>query len=277
MGFLKNLLTNIKTTKRVSTVQMVQERGNGFYSYNGKMYQSDIVRACIRPKIKAIGKVSRTVDRALTELMANYGTPEAKIRVIPNSVDFRRFDPDNLDQAFIAEKRREWGIREGDHVVMAIGRITPVKGLEELIRNFSTLTSGEDAASPLKLVIVGGADKHHQKYLDSLKKLAKDLRRETGDVIFAGGQSKIPECIAIADEIVSGNVTKPETFGLSVVEAYAMNKPVRVTRRFGGVAEVMDAVERSGCATLREAVIKLYGTDKFAERTLTVYREVCRA
>ena len=47
--------------------------------------------------------------------------------------------------------------------------------------------------------------------------------------------------------------------------------------RFGGVAEVMDAVERSGCATLREAVIKLYGTDKFAERTLTVYREVCRA
>ena len=219
-----------------------------------------------------------TPSRFLADyLKANYGTPEAKIRVIPNSVDFRRFDPDNLDQAFIAEKRREWGIREGDHVVMAIGRITPVKGLEELIRNFSTLTSGEDAASPLKLVIVGGADKHHQKYLDSLKKLAKDLRRETGDVIFAGGQSKIPECIAIADEIVSGNVTKPETFGLSVVEAYAMNKPVRVTRRFGGVAEVMDAVERSGCATLREAVIKLYGTDKFAERTLTVYREVCRA
>ena len=49
MGFFKNLLTNITTTKRVSTVQMVQERGNGFYSYNGKMYKSDIVRACIRP------------------------------------------------------------------------------------------------------------------------------------------------------------------------------------------------------------------------------------
>ena len=40
MGFFKNLLENITTTKRVSTVQMVQERGNGFYSYNGKMYQS---------------------------------------------------------------------------------------------------------------------------------------------------------------------------------------------------------------------------------------------
>lgn len=58
MGFFKNLITNIQTSRRVSTVQMVQERGNGFYSYNGKLYQSDIVRACIRPKIKAVGKLT---------------------------------------------------------------------------------------------------------------------------------------------------------------------------------------------------------------------------
>lgn len=36
---------------------MVTERGNGFYSWNGKLYQSDIVRACIRPKVKAVGKL----------------------------------------------------------------------------------------------------------------------------------------------------------------------------------------------------------------------------
>ena len=58
MGFFKNLIANIQTSRRVSTVQMVQERGNGFYSYNGKLYQSDIVRACIRPKIKAVGKLT---------------------------------------------------------------------------------------------------------------------------------------------------------------------------------------------------------------------------
>lgn len=213
-------------------------------------------------------------------LKANYRITDEKIRIIPNPVDAERFDPAKLDQAFIAEKRREWGIREGDHVQMAVGRITPVKGLEGLIENLRS------QISEFKLVIVGGADKRHQGYLSSLKALASTLNlspdrssqpSQLTSVIFAGPQEKIPECIAIADEIVSGNVTKPETFGLSVVEAYAMNKPVRVTRRFGGVAEVMDAVERSGCATLREAVIKLYGTDKFAERTLTVYREVCRA
>ena len=207
-------------------------------------------------------------------LKANYGTPESKIRVIPNAVDTKRFDPDNLDQAFIAGKRREWGIREGDRVLMAIGRITPVKGLEELIRNLSSLTSGEDAASPLKLVIVGGADKHHLKYFESLKKLASTvhLHLSPSPIIFAGPQEKIPECIAIADEIVSANTTKPETFGLSVVEAYAMNKPVRA-KRFGGVAEVMEAVEKAGKSTLREAVIALYGQDLQAERTLAAYRE----
>lgn len=83
MGFLKNLFANIGT-KRVSTVQMVQERGNGFFTYNGKMYQSDIVRACIRPKIKAIGKLTakhirETITAQTQKLTVN---PEPYIRFL---------------------------------------------------------------------------------------------------------------------------------------------------------------------------------------------------
>ncbi len=37
--------------------KMVTERGNGFYSFDGKFYKSDIIRACIRPKVKAVGKL----------------------------------------------------------------------------------------------------------------------------------------------------------------------------------------------------------------------------
>lgn len=212
-----------------------------------------------------------TPSRFLADyLKQHYGTPEEKIRVIPNPVDTARFDPDNLDQAFIAEKRRAWGIAAGERVVMAVGRVTPVKGLDGLIRDFAKRGGRE------KLVIVGGADKHHLAYLASLKALVASLfpGNPAPPVVFAGPQEKIPECIAIADEIVSANTTKPETFGLSVVEAYAMNKPVTVARRFGGVAEVMAAVEGAGCDSRRAAVLKLYGTDVFAARTLAVYREV---
>ncbi|MDD3369406.1 MAG: phage portal protein [Lachnospiraceae bacterium] len=37
--------------------KMVTDIGNGFYSWDGKLYKSDIVRACIKPKTKAIGKM----------------------------------------------------------------------------------------------------------------------------------------------------------------------------------------------------------------------------
>ena len=35
---------------------MITDEGSGFYSWNGNLYQSDIVRAAIRPKARAIGK-----------------------------------------------------------------------------------------------------------------------------------------------------------------------------------------------------------------------------
>lgn len=38
-------------------VAMVTTYGENFYSWNGKLYESDIVRACIRPKAKAAGKL----------------------------------------------------------------------------------------------------------------------------------------------------------------------------------------------------------------------------
>ena len=36
---------------------MITEKGNGYYAWGGKLYHSDIVRSCIRPKTRAIGKL----------------------------------------------------------------------------------------------------------------------------------------------------------------------------------------------------------------------------
>ncbi len=60
MGILtrmKNFFTG-KPDKIVSRIRMVSEASPGFYAWNGKLYQSDIVRACIRPKTQAIGKIT---------------------------------------------------------------------------------------------------------------------------------------------------------------------------------------------------------------------------
>ena len=64
--------------------KMVTERGNGFYVWNGNVYQSDIVRACIRPKVKAVGKL---VGKHIRETITKDGkkldvNPEPYIRFL---------------------------------------------------------------------------------------------------------------------------------------------------------------------------------------------------
>lgn len=60
--------------------QLMNDRGNGFYSWNGKLYQSDIVRACIRPKVKAVGKlVAKHIRTSVTP------SGETKIQVNPDA------------------------------------------------------------------------------------------------------------------------------------------------------------------------------------------------
>lgn len=41
-----------------SRYKMITTWGESFYSWDGNMYRSDIIRACIRPKVKAIGKLA---------------------------------------------------------------------------------------------------------------------------------------------------------------------------------------------------------------------------
>ena len=42
--------------KVVSRVELMTDHGDGFFAWNGKIYESDIVRSAIRPKARAIGK-----------------------------------------------------------------------------------------------------------------------------------------------------------------------------------------------------------------------------
>ncbi len=64
MGLFNKKSTD--TTEK-AVYKMIVDCGNGFYAWNGKLYKSDIIRACIKPKTKAIGKavakhIRRTVD-----------------------------------------------------------------------------------------------------------------------------------------------------------------------------------------------------------------------
>lgn len=60
--------------------EMVTDKGNGFYMWNGKLFQSDIVRSCIRPKAKAVGKlVAKHIRKDQAGIKVN---PEAYLRFL---------------------------------------------------------------------------------------------------------------------------------------------------------------------------------------------------
>lgn len=54
MGILDKLFN--REEHLISRYKLITEQGEGFYSYNGNLYSSDIVRSCIRPKAQAVGK-----------------------------------------------------------------------------------------------------------------------------------------------------------------------------------------------------------------------------
>lgn len=49
--------TKMENATQQDQFKMVTTWGEYYYSWNGKLYESDIIRACIRPKAKAIGKL----------------------------------------------------------------------------------------------------------------------------------------------------------------------------------------------------------------------------
>ena len=67
-------------TVTVSKYKMITDEGEGFYAWNGNLYQSDIVRAAIRPKARAIGK---TVGKHIRETIKPDGSKDVKINPEP--------------------------------------------------------------------------------------------------------------------------------------------------------------------------------------------------
>lgn len=63
-NFIVKKLANVTTG---SAFKMITETGNGFAAWNGAVYDSDIVRSCIRPYAKAIGKLQAKHVRRLNQ------------------------------------------------------------------------------------------------------------------------------------------------------------------------------------------------------------------
>ena len=75
MGLLARIRSAF-SNKSVAGVELMTQVGNNYISWSGTIYQSDIVRSCIRPKVKATGKL---VAKHLREVLDDEGHTDLKV------------------------------------------------------------------------------------------------------------------------------------------------------------------------------------------------------
>lgn len=80
MGLLEKMFGRKPKEKVTTRFEMISEEGEGFYSWDGGLYKSDIVRSCIRPKAKATGKlIAKHIRDNSNEFKIN---PDPQLRFI---------------------------------------------------------------------------------------------------------------------------------------------------------------------------------------------------
>ena len=164
------------------------------------------------------------------DVISLYNASPHKVEVIPAGVNLDMFSPVEQDYA-----RHELGIEE-ENIILYVGRIEPLKGIDILIRAVPLL----ECANDLRVMIVGGNPSGDTE-MERLKTIAEELG--IGDsVTFTGPvpQDRLPTYYSAADIYVLPS--HAESFGLAALEAMACGTPV-VVSRVGGLKTFVDNAE----------------------------------
>ena len=172
--------------------------------------------------IASVDRVICATEQERSQIGQLYAAAPDKVTVIPLGVDLERFQPQDKDAA-----REKLGL-DAQRIVLFVGRIEPLKGVDILINATAMLDSDVDCS-----VLIVGGDEVSDGQLAQLR----DLSREQGvenRVAFVGAvdRDKLPLYYNAADVCVVPS--HYESFGLVAVEAMASGVPV-VASRVGGL------------------------------------------
>ncbi len=217
------------------TVQMYHTMAHLKNAVATDAHRETILRLQIERRLVEIsdGLIAANPDER-KEMIHKLGAPSDQIHLVPPGVDLELFQPHDPEQA-----RAELDLPDGP-IVLFVGRIDPVKGIDTLFAGFKRLLDQRDwAGAEPTLVFVGGElDDSGESPIfgDALQKLQQEAR-ELGiesQVLFRGSQTRerLPLYYSAAD--VCTVPSRYESFGLVAVEAMACGTPI-VASRVGGL------------------------------------------
>jgi glycosyltransferase involved in cell wall biosynthesis len=177
-----------------------------------------------------------TVSYAMKEELVTLGFPKDKIQVAYNGVDAQKYNPEEVTAEQILKIRSLYGIKDDELMILFIGRLVGVKGVDKLIMALPHILQKIPKA---KLVILGLGDLQ-----DYLTNLVNHMR--LNDYVkfrfeFIPEEERILH-YAACDVAVFPSLYEP--FGIVVLEAMSMERPVVVGA--AGVSGMREIVIPSG-------------------------------
>jgi len=161
-----------------------------------------------------------TVSYAMKDELIKLGFPKEKIHVCYNGVDPQKYNPETANAEQIKKVRDLYGIKDDELMILFVGRLVGVKGVDRLIMAMPHILQKIPNA---KLVIVGLGDL--QDYLANLVKTIKLHDSVKFRFDFISEEERILH-YAACDVAVFPSLYEP--FGIVVLEAMSMKRPVVV-------------------------------------------------
>jgi len=240
-----------------------------------------------------------TVSYSMKDELEKLGFEGDKIKVCWNGVDPSKYDPNKITDEEKQEIRKRYNIKDDENMLLFIGRLVNVKGVDNLIKSMPNVL-GDFQKTKLIILGVGGMEW-------GLKKLTENLGLQN-NVIFRN--EFVSEIERIKHYAASDVVVLPSTyepFGIVCTEAMSMAKPTVVGATgtngfreqiipsgekqcgihinphkpediYWGIKQILkldDKGEYMG-KNARERVIDTFSWEKVAKRTIDIYNEFIR-
>lgn len=285
-GVILKRVLNIPLVFHIHSTEVGRQRGGGSSTIKKMEYEG----ANIADRVF-------TVSYAMKNELINFGVNPDKIDVIYNGVDEKKYDLENIDGGKIIELRKKYNIKEGEILLLFIGRLTEVKGVVKLVEAMPEVI---EEFPNVKLLILGKGELENH-----LKEMVERLRLNEKVILkfeFVDENERILH-YAISDICVFPSFYEP--FGIVCLEAMSLKKPVVVSAE--GVSGMKEQVITSGedmCGVhinpylpssiawgikllikidrrklgenARKRVLKNFTWDKIAKDTLNLYEKVIK-
>lgn len=187
-------------------------------------------------RIMTRGESVICVSQAVRDyVLNNYpNTPQQRLHVCYEGISNKLFTP-NLQPSSSWKEQwfQEFPETSQKTLIVLPGRLTRLKGHQTFLKLIAALRTENPK---IHGIIAGGAHPKKQNYLQELHQATRD-QNLTQAITFTGKRNDLPQILALSKLSLSLS-EKPESFGLTILEALSLGTPV-IAYDEGGASEIL--------------------------------------